>query len=183
MIKNNLYLYINKPNNVMEEGILTPFLVPEDYYLNNPMCKHLLESGKIDKITKSNYLKRISDHFGEERLHSILVLTEPASKICPKVTQGKLGHFFESRELFELPSYEELKNLGFVSKVIERCGKISGSNEVQNPDYSPINWKFIDPNIRGFGGIRHYQITLTNDKIPVEFVRKCNFIYQEDMEI
>lgn len=179
---NNLYLYINKPNNVMEEGILTPFLVPEEYYLNNPMCQCLLESGKIDKISKENYLKRISDHFGKERLHSILVITEPVSKFCPKVTQGKLKHFFESRELFELPSYEELKDLGLVSKIIERCGKLPGSNEVSKPDYSPINWLSIDPNIRGFGGIRHYQITLINDRIPVKLVKKCNFIYQEEME-
>lgn len=181
MNKHHLYLYINKPNNVIKEGILTPFLVPEDYYLNNPMCKRLLELGKINKITKDDYLKRITDHFGEERLHSILVITEPASKFCPKVTQGKLGHFFESRELFELPSYEELKNLGLVSKIIERCGKLPGSNTVSKPDYSPINWLSIDPNIRGFGGIRHYQITLTHDKIPIELVKKCDFTYKEDM--
>lgn len=178
---NNLYLYINKPNNVMEEGILTPYLVPEEYYLNNPMCKRLLESRKIDKITKADYLKRISDHFGKERLHSILVITEPASKYCPKVVKGKLGNFFESRELFQLPSYEELKELGLVSTIIERCGKYPGSNIVEGPDYSPIQWLCIDPELRGFGGIRHYQITLVNDKIPVELVKKCNFIYKEDI--
>lgn len=73
---NNLYLYINKPNNVMKRGILTSYLVPEKYYLNNPMCKMLLESGKIDKISKYQHLERISNHFGKERLHSILVITE-----------------------------------------------------------------------------------------------------------
>lgn len=178
---NNLYLYINKPNNVMEEGILTPFLVPEDYYLNNPMCKRMLESGKIDKITKDEYLKRLCNHFGEERLHSILVLTEPVSKFCPKVTNGKLKKFFETRELFELPSYEELKCIKLVSTIIERCGKNPGSNIVNGPDYSPIDWISIDGETRGFGGIRHYQITLINDKIPVELVKKCNYIYKEDM--
>ena len=53
---------------------------------------------------------------------------------------------------------------------------------MSKPDYSPINWLSIDPNIRGFGGIRHYQITLINDRIPVKLVKKCNFIYQEEME-
>ena len=176
----NLYLYINKPNNVMKEGILTPFLVPEKYYLNNPMCKMLLESGKIDKISKDQYLERISNHFGKERLHSILVLTEPISKECPKIINGKLKNFVESRELFKLPSYEKLKEFGLVSTIIERCGKLEGSNKVDIPDYSPINWKDVDGNIRGFGGIRHYQITLINDKIPVELVTKCNFLYKED---
>lgn len=179
MNEKHLYLYINKPNNVMETGILTPFLVPEEYYLNNPMCKMLLDHGKIDKISKEAYLKRISEHFGEDRLHSILVITEPVNKLCPKVTIGKLGHFFETRELFQLPSYEELKKLGFVSDLIERCGKeIKESHLVDSPDYSPIDWLSIDPNLRGFGGIRHYQMKLVNDKIPVEYVKKMDFIYQ-----
>lgn len=181
MNNNHLYLYINKPNNVMEEGILTPALVPEEYYLNNPMCKMMKEHGKIDKITKDNYLKRISNHFGEDRLHSILIITEPVSKLCPKVTIGKLGHFFETRELFQLPSYEELKELGLVSDLIERCGKINPeSHFVNHPDYSPIDWLSIDGTTRGFGGIRHYQMKLINDKIPVEYVKKMNFIYKED---
>lgn len=180
-MNNHLYLYINKPNNVMEEGILTPFLVPEEYYLNSPFCKRLLNDGKIDKITKNEYLKRICDHFGNERLHSILVLTEPVSKYCPKIINGKLKNFIESRELFELPSYEKLKELQLVSTLVERCGKNIGSLIVQNPDYSEIDWKSIDPETRGFGGIRHYQVTLTNDKIPIEYVKKCSFLYKEDM--
>lgn len=178
---NNFYLYINKPNNVMSEGIITPSLVPEEYYLHNPMCKMLLETGKIKKIAKDAYLKMISNHFGEERLHSILVITEPISKYCPKITKGNLGNFFESRELFQLPSYEELKNLGLVSTIIEMCGKNLTSSIVDYPDYTPINWLAIDPEIRGFGGIRHYQITLVNDKIPVKYVKKCNFLYKEDL--
>lgn len=181
-MENHLYLYINKPNNVMKAGILTPYLVPEKYYLNNPMCKMLLEHGKIDKISKEAYLKRISDHFGEDRLHSILVITEPISKLCPKITIGKLGHFFETRELFQLPSYEELKELGFVSDLIERCGKENPeSHLVKQPDYSPIDWLSINGTLKGFGGIRHYQMKLVNDKISVEFVRKLNFIYKEEV--
>ena len=183
MSENHLYLYINKPNNVMEAGILAPTLVPEEYYLNNPMCKMMLEHGKIDKISKEAYLKRIVDHFGEDRLHSILVITEPVNKLCPKVTIGKLGHFFETRELFQLPSYEELKELGFVSDLIERCGKENPeSHLVEHPDYSPIDWLSIDGTLRGFGGIRHYQMKLVNDKIPVEFVKKMNFIYKEEAD-
>jgi len=178
MEEKHLYLYVNKPNNVMEAGILAPCLVPEEYYLNNPICKMMLEHGKIPEISKKAYLKRMLEHSGEDRLHSILVITEPVNKLCPKITIGKLGHFFETRELFQLPSYEELKELGFVSDLIEKCKKDEEPRLVEFPDYSPINWLSIDANLKGFGGIRHYQMKLINDKIPVEYVKKTDFIYQ-----
>ena len=170
-MSNNLYIYIAKPNNVLEAGLLAPKFVPEEYFQNCSLYKLWKDHGEIKEISKAAVLERQRMKNGEDRLMSMLVLTEPISLSCPRFAEGtKMRHFIESRDCFRLPSYEELERIGFVDKIWEKGN--GDAKEVEAPDYSPIDWASVNPDEKGFKGIRHYQIRLVTGMIPKEYAEK-----------
>ena len=160
-----LYTYVPKNNTVATDGLLSTALARKGWE------KYIQRSGKTNKKDVLEWLDLLSPGFS--RSNAVTVMSEP----IPSHAHKDMQEFMESKDLYRLPPYAELKKLGLVKAIraINVGGK--GTHEVSDIGNKKIVWDNKKPGKFLFSNVPHYLVETADGRIPAEHLTKITSVH------